>query len=176
MARARSSFVPMLWSAPHRIASPGQGSRHLLKLRLALLTVGSVLFSGCAIGLLYPAPDQIRMAVHFVDAKRPTRCLIVFFPGFGDNEDTFDKHGFVDALEEHHLAVDSVTPDITFGYYSRHNVADTIHDDILGPIAARPYKQIWLVGVSMGGLGALLVAKNAESHVAGMFLHGAVPR
>jgi pimeloyl-ACP methyl ester carboxylesterase len=149
---------------------PRQGSRHLLKFRLALLATGSLLLVGCALGLLYPAPAQIRMAVHFVDAKKPTRCLIVFFPGFGDNENTFDKHGFLDALEEHHMAVDSVTPDITFGYYSRHNVAATIHDDILGPIAARPYKQIWLVGVSMGGFGALLVARDPRSHIAGMFL------
>ncbi len=85
--------------------SPRQGSRHLLKFRLALLATGSLLLAGCAIGLLYPAPAQIRMAVHFVDAKKPTRCLIVFFPGFGDNEGTpSTKHGFVDALEEHHMS------------------------------------------------------------------------
>jgi pimeloyl-ACP methyl ester carboxylesterase len=134
----------------------------------ALLIAGSL--SGCALGLLYPAPAHMRMSVHFLDEDHPTRCLIVFVPGFGDDENTFGRHGFIDALATRHMHVDTVSAAATFGYYPRHEVARRIREDVLDPLASRHYQQIWLVGVSMGGLGALLSAREQAGHIAGLFL------
>jgi pimeloyl-ACP methyl ester carboxylesterase len=126
--------------------------------------------AGCAIGLLYPAPAPIASQTHFDDLAHPTRCLIVFLPGFKDDETAFTKHGFLDALRERHMAVDSVSTDLTIAYYPRHEVVERIQEDVLRPLAYRHYKQIWLVGVSMGGFGAVVLAEALGAHVAGMFL------
>jgi pimeloyl-ACP methyl ester carboxylesterase len=140
------------------------------RLRYVFLALASLSLSGCALGLLYPAPAHMRLTVHYWDEARPTRCVMVFVPGFGDDENTFGKHGFLEALATRHLRVDSVSASATFGYYPRHEVARRIREDVIAPLASRHYQQIWLVGVSMGGLGALLTAREESPHIAGIFL------
>jgi pimeloyl-ACP methyl ester carboxylesterase len=137
--------------------------------RLALLAASCALIAGCAIGLLDAAPRPMRWEPHFADPARASRCLIVFLPGVLDNASAFEKNGFIDALATRHLAVDWITAQATIGYYSRHEVAERIREDVLAPMASRAY-QIWLVGVSMGGFGAVLVGADEGSRIAGMLL------
>jgi pimeloyl-ACP methyl ester carboxylesterase len=141
--------------------------RHAARTVIVAILTGT---AGCAVGLLYPAPPQMTVMAHYEDPEHPTRCLVVFLPGFGDGVDTFARHGFLEALRERHIRVDSVSAGATLGYYSRHEVVQKLHEDVLTPLAPRRYRQIWVVGVSMGGYGALLLAKDPSVHVDGMFL------
>ena len=49
------------------------------------------------------------------------------------------------------------------------NIVERLHADVIEPIAHR-YQQLWLVGVSMGGLGASSYAMKYPEHVDGVIL------
>lgn len=112
-------------------------------------------------------PTVVRPAV---DAGHPTRCVIVFFPGFGDGERVFVEHGFIDALAARRLRVDTVSAGATFGYYANRSLLVRLREDVWRPLREKEYKEIWLVGISMGGLGAVLLARDQDPRVAGFVL------
>ena len=94
----------------------------------------------------------------------------MFLPGFGDDEKTFVEHGFVEAMTARGLAVDSISTGATYGYYYRRTLLQRLREDVIDPARTRGYEQIWLVGVSMGGLGSLLLAKDQDPRIAGVYL------
>jgi pimeloyl-ACP methyl ester carboxylesterase len=125
---------------------------------------------GCAVGLLYPAPTPIPIAVHYANPARASRCLVVFLPGVRDDPGTVSEQGLLDALAAHGLAVDVVSVGNTFGYDARHDVVTRLREDVLARMAPRRYEQIWLVGVSLGAQGALLLAREPYARIAGVLL------
>jgi pimeloyl-ACP methyl ester carboxylesterase len=102
------------------------------------------------------------------DEKRP-RALLVLLPGRGDAGEDFARHGFVDAALRSQFDVDVVTVDAHFGYYRKRTLPLRLHEDVLAPNRAR-YDEIWLLGISMGGIGALLTAQRYPSEVDGVIL------
>jgi pimeloyl-ACP methyl ester carboxylesterase len=134
----------------------------------ALLAFSPLASLGC--GLFFPAPTPMRTVARAADASHRSRCLVVFLPGFGDDEKVFVEHGFTDALRMRGMAIDSVSAGATFGYYSRRTLLTRLREDVLVPARAKGYEQIWVVGVSMGGLGALLLAKDQDPGIAGVYL------
>lgn len=132
-----------------------------------LLALAACLFlGGCA--LVFRAPTPMPQVARSVGTD--PRCLVVFLPGFGDGEGVFAEHGFVDALAERRIAVDTISAGATFGYYARRNVVERLEADVLEPAwKRRSYAETWLVGVSMGGMGALLVARG-DPRITGMLL------
>lgn len=111
---------------------------------------------GCA--SLLPAPVPMHSRRSAAGPKRG-RCLMVLLPGFGDNDGDFDKHGFIAELRSRKLSVDTVSANAKIGYYARGMLADRIDADILAPNAAG-YEQVWVTGISMGGMGTLLTAQR----------------
>lgn len=99
-----------------------------------------------------------------------TRCLVVFVPGFLDTPDTYLEHGFPRDLVSSGAPCDAVGVDLHFRYYGQVGVADLVYEDVLAPAIARGYEEIWLVGISMGGLGTLLTASRYAEHVDGIVL------
>jgi len=112
----------------------------------------------------------MRTVRELAEAHHRSRCLVVFLPGFGDDEHAFVDHGFGDALRARSLRVDTVFTGATFGYYARKTVLTRLRHDVIDPALAEGYEQIWAVGVSMGGLGALLLAKEPDVTIAGIYL------
>jgi len=131
-----------------------------------LLALACLFLGGCA--LVFRAPTPMPQVARSVGTD--ARCLVVFLPGFGDGEGVFEEHGFVDALAERRLAVDTITAGATFGYYTRRTMVERLETDVLEPAWKRKaYAETWLVGVSMGGMGALLVARD-DPRITGMLL------
>jgi pimeloyl-ACP methyl ester carboxylesterase len=127
--------------------------------------------SGC--GLIFAAPKPMPKIEQFAREDRGSRCLVVFLPGFGDDARGFLNHGFADAFRARGIDVDVISTGATFGYYMRRTLLARLREDVLVPARARGYEQIWVVGVSMGGLGTLLLAKDqdaAGTPLAGIYL------
>lgn len=97
-------------------------------------------------------------------------CLVVFVPGMLDGADTFFDHGFPQDLLRSGAACDSVAVNLHSRYYAQVGIAEIVWEDVLSPAVARGYDEIWLVGVSMGGLGALLTASEHAQYVDGVIL------
>ncbi len=102
------------------------------------------------------------------DAARP-RALLVMLPGRGDMGEDFAAHGFVDAALRSSFDVDVITVDAHFGYYQKRSLPERLHEDVLAPARAR-YDRIWLLGISMGGIGSLITAQRYPSEVDGVIL------
>src|SRR5579862_1684929 len=133
----------------------------------ALATV-PLLTAACS--LAFPAPKPMRVYRRAAEPGRTTRCLVVFLPGIGDSERDFVDHGFLDAFSARSLPIDAVAANATFGYYANRTVITRLREDVLQPARAAGYREIWLVGISMGGMGALLLAKSGEPDIAGAVL------
>ena len=93
--------------------------------------------------------------------------LFVLLPGFGDGPEAFDTHGFVAPL--HALGADAIAVDSHFGYYRKGIVFEGVWIDVIAPARARG-TEVWLVGVSMGGSGALETARRHPGAVTGVIL------
>ncbi len=126
----------------------------------------------CACAGLLPAPTPMRSmqwSSAETTAKAPATCLVVFLPGLGDNAQDFERNGFVAEVERQELSVDMVAADATLGYYARGSFAQRLATDVIGPARARGYRQVWLVGMSMGGLGTVYYARAHTADITGIF-------
>jgi pimeloyl-ACP methyl ester carboxylesterase len=96
------------------------------------------------------------------------RCLVVFLPGFGDSAEDFEDNGFVAEVSKRRLSVDMVAAHATLGYYARGTLQDRLATDVIAPARARGHEQVWLVGMSMGGMGTLLYSRAHAAEVTGV--------
>jgi pimeloyl-ACP methyl ester carboxylesterase len=96
------------------------------------------------------------------------KCLVVFLPGAGDSAEDFERNGFVAEMRQHPLSIDMVAANATLGYYARGTVTDRLAADVIGPARARGYQQVWLIGMSMGGLGTVFYARKHPGEITGL--------
>lgn len=96
--------------------------------------------------------------------------LIVLLPGFGDEPEDYEENGFVEMVRTANPRFDVIAPDAHFGYYRAFTVVDRLHQDVIGPAMKKGYRRLWLVGISMGGLGAASYAMEHEDLVEGIIL------
>jgi pimeloyl-ACP methyl ester carboxylesterase len=133
---------------------------------LVLLAVAAAL--GCT--LFFPAPAPVRTLWNRCADCGPGRTLLVLLPGRGGSAQDFVDHGFVAAVQRSGLPVDTVAVDAGMGYYLRRTLSQRVAQDVLAPARAAGYQRLWLMGISMGGLGALMVARTQPEAFAGVLL------
>jgi pimeloyl-ACP methyl ester carboxylesterase len=102
--------------------------------------------------------------------KEASKTLVLMFPGVGDEGETYVHHGFVERLQAAREGVDIVTVDAHRQYFAARTLIARIGRDVLAPARQRGYAQIWIVGISMGGAGALLTARHFENDIDGLIL------
>jgi pimeloyl-ACP methyl ester carboxylesterase len=125
----------------------------------------------------FPAKAPMRTSFHpgpavDVDADgtlENPRTLVVLLPGFGSRDRAFETKGVVEALRAGGLQADLVAADATFGYYIRDQLKTRLGEDVIARYAPR-YDDIWVLGISMGGVGALLTAHDFKTQIDGVVL------
>ncbi len=130
------------------------------------ILVPVVFLAGC---LLPPEPATPIRAV-WDHGEPDTKTLIVFLPGRHDRPEDFFNNGFGEVLRDAGIRADLVAVDAHLGYYYRQVLPERIREDILVPARERGYEQIWAVGISLGGLGAVLLQADLEDPWDGMVL------
>jgi pimeloyl-ACP methyl ester carboxylesterase len=86
-----------------------------------------------------------------------TETVYVLLPGIRDHAKAFDRWGFIQAFQRRHTTADLIAANAHVGYYTEGVLLRRLHDDVIAPLAAR-YRRIVLIGVSMGGYGAIRYA------------------
>lgn len=129
----------------------------------------SVMLFGCAylrkpVG---PIPVKDVPAPHH-GADRP---LVVVLPGRGDDLDDLAKTGIAEAVQQAWPDADVLLAGVTLGYYADGGMARRLHDEVIVPARQRGYREIWLSGASMGGMGALLYERRYPHDVTGLVLY-----
>ena len=114
----------------------------------------AALGSGCA--LVIP-PVLSRMEVLRLSGRCSGRAptLVVMLPGAYSRPPEFVEAGFPQALRAVGAAVDICIADSHVGYYIDRSILRRLREEIVLPARAAGYRQIWLVGISLGGFGAL---------------------
>jgi pimeloyl-ACP methyl ester carboxylesterase len=98
------------------------------------------------------------------------RALLVMLPGAGIVARDFADRGMVAAVHERGLPVDIIAAQPAIELYLDGDVVDALHRAVIEPALAQGYTRIWLLGISLGGMGALLYARQHEDQVAGLVL------
>ncbi len=96
--------------------------------------------------------------------------LLVFLPGIGDVVEDYEHYGFLDAVHKSGIKADMTITDLHFGYYFRRTIVERLREDIIHPARAAGYREIDLVGISLGGLGSLLYAMDYPGEIRGIYL------
>lgn len=128
-------------------------TKHLLAL--------SLLVAGC-----FPAKAPVRTSFH---PGADPDTLVVMLPGFGARDQAFADKGIIAAAREAGIQADLVAVDMTFGYYIRDQLETRLREDVFTTLAPR-YEHVWVLGISMGGVGSLLTAKDFRKQVDGVIL------
>jgi pimeloyl-ACP methyl ester carboxylesterase len=128
----------------------------------------------CELVRRYPALQPLLPAIAPLNVLRfgePRHSeLMVFLPGLGDVAEDFERNGFVQALRDSARPADMAVADIHFGYYVRRSVLERLRVDVIEPAKSCGYATIFLIGISLGGLGALLYAMEHPADVQGLML------
>lgn len=91
-------------------------------------------------------------------------------PGKGDAGESYSENRVVQRVQARESGIEVVTVDAHFGYYRERNLLPRLDEDILSALRERGIGEIWLVGTSMGGVGALLMAQEHPELVDGVVL------
>jgi len=115
-------------------------------------------FSGC---LRLRAPVTPMTALDISPAGAPSApCLIVFLPGRRDSPSAYRRHHFAEMAAAAGVSARFLEADAHLGYYQARTASTRLEQDIVAPARAAGAKKIWIVGISMGGLGGLLMARE----------------
>jgi pimeloyl-ACP methyl ester carboxylesterase len=78
------------------------------------------------------------------------QTLLIFIPGIADDEFAFKKQGFLEQAIKRHLDVDIVSAHVHIGYVLDGTFLERVKEDLVKPAKQQGYRNIWLVGVSLG--------------------------
>lgn len=84
----------------------------------------------------------------------------------------FEQNGFLATLKEAGIKADTIAVDSHLGYYIKRTVIDRVWADILKPARQQGYRRIVLVGVSLGGVGALFSEREHPGSADALVLLG----
>lgn len=116
------------------------------------------------------AENRLDVIEDLASKTERSRLLIVFLPGAYDKPQDFVDHGFIRALRNRHVAADVLMVNMHVGYYTADQTVERLREDIVLPARQNGYAHIWLVGISLGGYGALLYSRLHASNISGLFL------
>jgi pimeloyl-ACP methyl ester carboxylesterase len=125
-----------------------------------------------AVGCAFIAKEPLETATYRTVPENERRNLIVFIRALYGDHHTFEKEGFVAMVRAKGLRYDMVAPNAHLAYYHARNLDKRLKEDVIDPARAAGYTNIWLVGVSMGGLGSVLYLLNypEDSGIKGIVL------
>jgi len=119
-------------------------------------------------GCLYRTKTPMDALVYQAKEVKNNKQLFVFLRGMGGSHKSFKKNGFVDAVRDRELPFDMVAPNTHLGYYNDRSLELRLKKDIIDPARARGYKKIWLVGISLGGMGSIFYVRKYPDDIEGV--------
>lgn len=101
---------------------------------------------------------------------RAAKDLLILLPGIRDYPEAFEKHRFIDAINQSGVAMDVLAVDAHYRYYAKRNLLDRLKEDVVEPSFAKGYQRLHFAGISLGGYGALLYMREYPEDVSSVLL------
>jgi Putative esterase len=112
------------------------------------------------------------IATLLVPAQQPARKLVVILPGRADDLDALRSSGMYEAIQTAWPDADVLFAELTLSYYMQGRAPERLHDEVIAPAPARArgYREVWLGGASMGGMGVLMYERLHPGEADGLVL------
>ena len=136
--------------------------------RMILIGLITVLLPQCS--LFFRTSVPIRTIYHQTTKTVGADTLVIFLPGRHSKAEDFATEGFVRLLQSSAQPIDSVAVDAHLGYYINRNLIERLAQDVVQPARNNGYKKIWIVGISIGGIGALLYNEKYHTTIDGVMV------
>jgi len=98
------------------------------------------------------------------------RIMLVMLPGAKTRPQDLVQWGFLRALRKRGLPIDVVAVEAHLGYYLERSLSKHLTHDIIAPARAGKYRRIWLMGISLGGMGSLIYTREHAADIEGVIL------
>lgn len=137
----------------------------------SLLTVlTSAIFLG-PLGCLIPPKAEAPIANRWLPhPDGQGEDLIIFLPGRWDSPDNYERYRFLETAWEEGWKVDGLLVDAHLGYYYTRTLAQRFAEDIWPQVDARGYRQVWISGISLGGLGSIFTSIDTPDRIDGIIV------
>ena len=138
-----------------------------LRTLVSALWIGPVLaLAACATGgdISKPIPQA------FVAAPQTAHRLVVMLPGRGDSLKSLEHNGTASLIQQHWPDADVVLTGLTMPFYRQGQAVQRLHDEVIMPMRRPAYREVWLAGISLGGMGALLYDQQYPDAMNGLLL------
>lgn len=127
------------------------------------------------LGLLlgcYPKGDVTRpIPTSLVPAPQPpAKRLVVVLPGRADDIGALRDSGMADAIHAAWPDADVALAGLALGFYMQGQAPQRLHDEVIVPARGRGYREVWIAGASMGGMGALMYDRLYPGDADGLVL------
>lgn len=132
-----------------------------------LLLFASVLLLGaCAVGgdITRPVPSS------FMAAPQPAQRLVVVLPGRGDSLQGLIDTGVAGIIQQHWPDADVILTGLSMPFYRQGQAVERLRNEVIEPARRPNYEQVWLAGISLGGMGALLYDRQYPDQIDGLIL------
>lgn len=121
-----------------------------------------VVVAGCSHS---PRPRAPMGAVRSSLVGARAETVVFFLPGRKDRARVFEDKGLFDIVREKHFPADLIGADAHAGYYERGTFERRFDVDVVEPARKRGYAHLIIVGVSLGGYGAVRYAMRHPGRV-----------
>jgi pimeloyl-ACP methyl ester carboxylesterase len=98
------------------------------------------------------------------------RILLVVLPAAKALPEDLLEQGFIAVIRDRGLPVDVAVVDAPADYYLERRVGERLAADVIAPMRAKGYRRLWLMGMSVGGLGCIAYGHKHAAEVEGIVL------
>ena len=107
------------------------------------------------------------------DPLKRQKTLAIFLPGRGGSIMDLEQERILDIIRKRKIPIDIISVDAGLRVYITRTLIQHLETDVMPMVREGQYRNIWLVGNSMGGLGSLLYAReHKEQNIKGIILVG----
>ena len=137
-----------------------------IALALAAAAVSGALLGGCAAGgdVSKPIPTNL------IAATKAGSKLVIVLPGRAEDLAALDRKNIAETIQASWPDADVMLTGLTLPFYRQGRAESRLQNEIIAPARARGVREIWLLGISLGGMGAILHEHEYPGGVDGIIL------
>ena len=135
-------------------------------LKIVSTAAGLLLLGAC----VYLKPAEIPMGGDYLHFDERNTTLVLLLHGRGGSPDNFSRYATVTQILDCNPRVNLYAPDSHFGYYRERIISERLRLDVIQPALDAGITRVWLLGVSLGGLGSLAYQMEYPEEVSGVIL------